>query len=298
MKTIQIQIQPGSDTSTFDIYTDSDSYTTPIHYNVTKSELEIGYTSTIVPDNATIIKVSSNSVICPDQYILIPITTTTTTTTTTESNNLKTIFPSYDGTWIRSTSETFPVCRNYASSTTLYDNISYSTGNIVSNESTTPPILSTIGRYYMKINISDIISEGITQSNISTISLRAYLYSTTPITTPITLDLFEAGTSLISSTSRYRSYIQNTTLISYPNIKISSITMINNGFYTFNLNAYGLSVINQRIQNNEDIVLSIVTYNDSENISPSYRTPPISITFKSILESDVNKYPRLYFTIV
>ncbi len=132
MRNILIQIQPGSDTSTFDIYTDTDSYTTPIHYNVTKQELIDGYISTIVPDNSSIIKVSSNSIICPDQYILIPITTTTTTTTTTNSDNIVYIYPSFDGTWSRTTPGVFSLCRNNPGATTTYYNTQYNSGTILS----------------------------------------------------------------------------------------------------------------------------------------------------------------------
>ncbi len=294
MKTILIQIQPGSDTSTFDIYTDTDSYTTPIHYNVTKQELIDGYISTIVPDNSSIIKVSSNSIICPDQYILIPITTTTTTTTTTNSDNIVYIYPSFDGTWSRTTPEVFSLCRNNPSATTTYYNTQYNSGTILSTTNSNPTI-SSISRYYSKFNIEDIINNGITQYNITSISLRVYLTTPGPLVTPITLDLYESGDYLTPSVSRYGSYILNNRLITTPNIIISNIIMDSNGYYTFEFNTYGLYVVNQRLNNNQDIVLGIVTNFDSNSINPP-NNPPVTITFKSILEPNPIKYPKLIFT--
>lgn len=307
MKTILIQIQPGSDTSTFDIYTDSDSYTTPIHYNVTKQELIDGYTSTIVPDNTTIIKVSSNSTICPDQYILIPITTTTTTTTTTNSSEtLISLYPTYNGSWsissIRTNSSTaFSIVRNTTTATTLYDNISYYSGIINTNITIVNlGVLINISRYYSKINIFDIINNGITTSNISSIKFRTYIeVPDGPLVTPVKLDLYEGGTYLsMGYLVRFKSYINDATLISIPNVRISSLNIYDSGFYDFEFNTYGLSVINNRIQNNKDVVLAIVTRYDSDNIAPNMvETSDVIIYYNSILGTDPLKYPSLKITI-
>ena len=307
MKTIQIQIQPGTDTSTFDIYTDSDSYTNPIHFNISKNELINGYTSTIVPDNATIIKVSSNSIICPDQFILIPISTTTTTTTTTNSSQTSVdIYPTYNGTWTLSqlkinASNAFSSTRNATSATTIYDNLSYSSGSIESSMTDTPmgPLV-TISRYYMLIRVIDLIGNGITPINISDINLKIYINpSNGPITSTILLDLYEAGTSLVEGNlPRYRSYLTSNELITTPNIKIGTISVDMHGYYTFNFNNYGKSVISQRVQNNEDITLAIVTRFDSDNISPFENPPNVPISFSSILEPDTSKYPRLEITTI
>lgn len=316
MKTIQIQIQSGSDTTTFDIYTDSDSYTTPIHYNISKSELENGYTSTIVPDNATIIKVSSNSVICPDQFILIPISTTTTTTTTTidPSESVISLYPSYNGTWSRSSirinsPSAFSSVRNNTMATTIYDNLSYDNlsydSGIINSNITGMDlnlnVLVNISRYYSKINISDIINNGITTSNISSIKFRTYIEVPNA---PVKLDLYEGGTSLPErNLANFRSYINNGELISSPNIRISSLNIYDSGFYDFEFNTYGLSVINNRIQNNKDIVLAIVTRYDSDNIAPNLvgtsdvETSDVIIYYNSILGTDPLRYPSLKITI-
>ncbi len=302
MKTIQIQIQPGTDTSTFDIYTDSDSYTNPIHFNISKNELINGYTSTIVPDNATIIKVSSNSIICPDQFILIPISTTTTTTTTTNSSETTIdIYPTYNGSWTLShlridVPNAFTSTRNAPSAITIYNNVSYSSGPIDSSIAPDSRGLRvTISRYYMLIRVIDLIGNGITPINISDINLKIYI---NPFNGPMILDLYEAGTSLVEGKfANYRSYLTSNVLTT-PNIKIGTISVDMYGYYTFNFNNYGKYVISQRVQNNEDITLAIVTRFDADDVSPDVISSNISISFSSILEPDISKYPRLEITTI
>lgn len=74
----------GAGTGPFDLYSDVDGYTTPFETNVSKAALEAGYYSGVVPDAATIIRVTSLSVDCPNYVDLVvpPLTTTTTSTTT------------------------------------------------------------------------------------------------------------------------------------------------------------------------------------------------------------------------
>jgi hypothetical protein len=76
---------PGADTGPlFDLRSNADSYASIFESGVTKSSLLTGYTSTIVPDSATIIRVQSTGTCI--SYIDFPISglpapTTTTTTT-------------------------------------------------------------------------------------------------------------------------------------------------------------------------------------------------------------------------
>ena len=70
----------GTDTGPFDLYSDADSYVTPFENDVPKASLVSGYTSTVVPDLATIVRVASDGT-CTN-YIDLTIVTTTTTTTT------------------------------------------------------------------------------------------------------------------------------------------------------------------------------------------------------------------------
>jgi hypothetical protein len=78
----------GTDTGPFDLFSDADSYVTAFENNVPKASLVSGYTSTLVPDLATIIRVKSDS-LCTN-YIDLPIVTTTTTTSTSSTTTTST----------------------------------------------------------------------------------------------------------------------------------------------------------------------------------------------------------------
>jgi hypothetical protein len=49
----------GPGTGPFDLYSNVDGYTTPFQTNITKSQLVVGYTSILVPNAATIIRIKS-----------------------------------------------------------------------------------------------------------------------------------------------------------------------------------------------------------------------------------------------
>lgn len=297
MKTVYIQITAGSDTSTFDIYTDFDSYTTPIHSNINKIDLENGFTSNIIPDTATIIKVSSNSIVCPDQYILIPITTTTTTTTTTEAPTQNIFYPTFNGSWGRNATESYSTCRNSSLATSIYEDSIYDKGSI---SCTILGSMFNINRYYAKFNISELTSNGITSSNISNIKFKFYM-ETSFIFSSIgfNLTLFECGIDLLSNNnSQYRRYISDPELITYPNIPIGNVTITNNGYYEINLNNYGLSVINQRITNNQNFTLSLVMSIDADSIQPIDLSQGCLMYYKSIIGTDVSKYPHIDITTI
>ena len=73
----------GADTGPFDIYGNHDNYNAAIVTNIAKSSLLSGYTCSIVPDAATILRVKSNNGSCTNYINLnIPVPSTTTTTTT------------------------------------------------------------------------------------------------------------------------------------------------------------------------------------------------------------------------
>lgn len=74
----------GADTGPFDLYSNADGYTIPFQTGISKASLVAGYTSTMVPNSATIIRVKSNSS-CTN-YIDLTITGVTTTTTSTSSS--------------------------------------------------------------------------------------------------------------------------------------------------------------------------------------------------------------------
>lgn len=71
----------GVDTGPFDLYSNIDGFTVPFEDNVPKLDLEAGYTSILVPDSASIVRVQSDNVLC-DNFIDLTISTTTTSTTT------------------------------------------------------------------------------------------------------------------------------------------------------------------------------------------------------------------------
>lgn len=90
-QTILITLTAGGiDTGPFDLYTDVDGYTTPFANNIAKAILEAGYTSVVVPDGATIIRVQSDNIICSNFTDLVIVTTTTTTTSTSTSTTTST----------------------------------------------------------------------------------------------------------------------------------------------------------------------------------------------------------------
>lgn len=84
----------GADTGPFLLYSDADGFTSAFEIGVTKASLEVGYTSILVPDYTTVIRVMSEG-ICTN-YIDIPITTTTTTTTDPFAKCLD-VNPTFDG---------------------------------------------------------------------------------------------------------------------------------------------------------------------------------------------------------
>lgn len=72
----------GVDTGPFDLYSNLDGYTVPFELGIDKFSLQAGYTSTIVPDYTTIIRVKSEGD-CINYTDIVLMNTTTTTTSTT-----------------------------------------------------------------------------------------------------------------------------------------------------------------------------------------------------------------------
>jgi hypothetical protein len=57
----------GTDTGPFDLYSDLDSYTSAFETNVSKINLEGGYSSPLVPDFTNTIRIKSNNSDCQNQ---------------------------------------------------------------------------------------------------------------------------------------------------------------------------------------------------------------------------------------
>jgi len=75
----------GTSVGPFNMLSDADSYATPFEFNISRATLVTGYTSSLVPNAATIIRALSSGSCTNyvDLTINVPTTTTTTTTTTT-----------------------------------------------------------------------------------------------------------------------------------------------------------------------------------------------------------------------
>ena len=71
----------GTDSGPFDLYSNLDGYISAFESGVSKSALLGGYSSALVPDYTTTIRVKSNGVCVNYIDILLESTTTTTTTT-------------------------------------------------------------------------------------------------------------------------------------------------------------------------------------------------------------------------
>jgi hypothetical protein len=71
----------GSDSGPFDLYSNLDGYVSAFESGVSKSALLAGYSSSLVPDYTTTIRVKSNGVCTNYVDILLESTTTTSTTT-------------------------------------------------------------------------------------------------------------------------------------------------------------------------------------------------------------------------
>ena len=83
----------GSDTGPFDLYSDVDGFVVPFETNVPKASLIAGYTSSLVPDGAVLIRVKSDSVCTNYIDLIIGATTTTTSTSTSTTTTTTTTYP-------------------------------------------------------------------------------------------------------------------------------------------------------------------------------------------------------------
>lgn len=79
----------GADTGPFNLYSNIDGFLSPFETSVAKSTLQMGYTSFLVPDGTTTVRVQSDAVLCTN-YIDFTIGTTTTTTSTSSTSTTTT----------------------------------------------------------------------------------------------------------------------------------------------------------------------------------------------------------------
>lgn len=77
-------ISAGTNTGPFNIYSDVDGFVTSFENNISKTKILKGFTSVLVPDDTSIIKIVSEGDCSTDVYLdVTPYITTTTTTSTT-----------------------------------------------------------------------------------------------------------------------------------------------------------------------------------------------------------------------
>ena len=73
----------GTDSGPFNLYSNTDGFAAAFESGVSKAALLAGYSSALVPDYTTTIRVKSNGVCVNYVDILLGSTTSTTTSTTT-----------------------------------------------------------------------------------------------------------------------------------------------------------------------------------------------------------------------
>jgi hypothetical protein len=88
----------GSDTGPFNLYSDLDGYVSAFETGVSKVALLAGYTSILVPDGTTIVRVASSNPLCSNYVDILVVqcditTTTTTTATPTTTTTTTTVTP-------------------------------------------------------------------------------------------------------------------------------------------------------------------------------------------------------------
>ena len=82
----------GADSGPFNLYSNTDGFVAAFETGVSKSALLAGYSSALVPDYTTTIRVKSNG-ICVNYVDIVLENTTTTTTTVAPTTTTTTMLP-------------------------------------------------------------------------------------------------------------------------------------------------------------------------------------------------------------
>lgn len=141
---IILNIPVGGDAGPFNLYSNTDGYTTPFATGISAAALTAGYTSTVVPDGTTIIRVVSTG-LCTN-YIdvtinLIPTTTTTSSTSTSSTTTTSTTaVPTTTTTSSSSTSTSTSTSTTTATPTTTTTSSSTSTSTTTSTTTAAPAV--------------------------------------------------------------------------------------------------------------------------------------------------------------
>jgi hypothetical protein len=135
----------GTNTGPFNLFSDVDSYVTPFESNVPRASLIAGYTTNLIPDAATIVRVKSNGA-CTN-YIDLTYpgtpTTTTTTTTTTSTSTTTTTAPPPPTTTSTTTTTTTPAATTTSTTTTTTTPAATTTSTTTTTTTAVPTTTST-----------------------------------------------------------------------------------------------------------------------------------------------------------
>ena len=82
----------GSDSGPFDLYSNLDGFTSAFESGVSKAALLAGYSTALVPDFTTSIRIRSNNSLCTN-YVDIFLENTTTTTSSSSTTTTTTTIP-------------------------------------------------------------------------------------------------------------------------------------------------------------------------------------------------------------
>lgn len=127
----------GSDSGPFDLYSNVDGYTSAFETGVSKAALMAGYSSALVPNGTTIVRVKSTGV-CTNYIDITLVTTTTTTSTSTTTTTTTTVpFTSWEARYSNSIGA---VCATPSVIVYTASGASFTTGDTVYTDSglTTP----------------------------------------------------------------------------------------------------------------------------------------------------------------
>ena len=156
-KSVTIQLlTAGADTGPFNLLSDADNYNTTFEVNVPKNSLISGYTTDLVPDIATIIRVQSISELCSN-YVDLNYPTTTTTTTASPTTTTTTAAPTTTTTTTTEAPTTTTTTTTAAPTTTTTTTAAPTTTTTTTTEAptTTTTTTTTAAPLYYTLNSCD-----------------------------------------------------------------------------------------------------------------------------------------------
>jgi len=161
----------GTDSGPFDLYSNFDGYVTAFETGVSKAALLGGYTSALVPDYTTIIRVMSTGDCI--NYVNITLENTTTTTTSTSSTTTTTTVAPTTTT----TSTAVPGC-------SLYESAPYDDQITISYIDCNGNPQATIDFCYSAICTYEVCAQSIISSTETMFNMGPCPTTTTTTTTP------------------------------------------------------------------------------------------------------------------